>query len=88
MLLGKQTATVYKPVSLEANAGAALAVALLKGDSPKADKKLDDGTPYIAVTPILVGPDKVVTVVQAGDAKASDLCSGDTADACAKYGVK
>ena len=88
VLLGKQTATVYKPVSLEADAGAALAVSLLKGESPSTDKKLDDGTPYIAVTPILVGPDEVIEVVDAGDAKASDLCSGDTVEACAKYGVK
>jgi len=88
VLLGKQTATVYKPVSLEADAGAALAVALLKGETPSADKTLDDGTPYIAVVPILVGPDKVQMVVDAGDASAADLCSGDTADACATYGVK
>ena len=88
VLLGKQTATVYKPVSLEADAGAKLAVSLLKGETPTADKKLDDGTPYIAVTPVLVGPDKVEVVVTAGDAKAADLCSGDTVDACAKYGVK
>ena len=88
VLLGKQTATVYKPVSDEAKAAIDLAVQLLQGQTPKVDKTLDDGTPYIAVTPILVGPEEVESVVQAGDAKASDLCSGDTADACAKYGVK
>jgi D-xylose transport system substrate-binding protein len=88
VLLGKQTATVYKPVSLEADAGAALAVALLKGETPTADQKLDDGTPYIAVTPVLVGPADVHIVVEAGDATAADLCSGDTADACVEFGVK
>ncbi|MBO9579214.1 MAG: substrate-binding domain-containing protein, partial [Microbacteriaceae bacterium] len=88
VLLGYQTATVYKPVSLEADAAAEVAIAILKGETPSADKTLDDGTPYIAVAPILVGPDKVQSVVEAGDAKAADLCSGDTAEACAKYGVK
>jgi D-xylose transport system substrate-binding protein len=89
VLLGKQSATVYKPVSLEAAAAAKLAVALLKGQKPVADQKLDDGTPYIAVTPILVGPDKVETVVTAGDASAADICNTDALKtACTKYGVK
>jgi D-xylose transport system substrate-binding protein len=88
VLLGKQTATVYKPFTLEAKAASDLAISLLKGDKPTVDKKLDDGTPFIAVTPINVGPDKVETVVTAGDAKASDICTAALADACAKYGVK
>ncbi len=88
VLLGKQVATVYKPFTLEAKAASDLAISLLKGDKPTVDKKLDDGTPYVAVTPILVGPDKVETVVTAGDAKAADICTAPVADACAKYGVK
>ena len=88
VLLGKQTGTVYKPVSLEAKAATDTAIALLKGDKPTANKKLDDGTPYIDVPPISVGPDKVETVVTAGDAKAADICTADVAAACAKYGVK
>jgi len=68
VLLGKQTATVYKPFTLEATAASDLAIALLKGEKPTADKTLADGTPYVAVTPVLVGPDKVKDVVAAGDA--------------------
>ena len=59
ILLGWQTATVYKPVKLEATPRSRLAVALLKGETPTADQELDDGTPYIQVTPQLVGPDEV-----------------------------
>jgi len=88
VLLGKQVATVYKPFTLEAAAASDLAIKLLKGEKPSVDKKLADGTPYVAVTPILVGPDKVETVVTAGDAKAADICTAAVADACAKYGVK
>ena len=89
VLLGKQTATVYKPFTLEAEAASDLAIKLLKGeDVGTIDKKLDDGTPYVAVTPVLVGPDKVQTVVDAGDAKAADICTDAVADACAQYGVK
>ncbi|CAN5569196.1 substrate-binding domain-containing protein [soil metagenome] len=89
VLLGKQTATVYKPFSLEAKAASDLAITLLKGEDPGTiAKKLDDGTPYIAVVPVLVGPDKVQTVVDAGDATAADICTDAVAAACAQYGVK
>ena len=87
VLLGKQTATVYKPFKVEAKAASDLAISLLKGDKPKADKTLADGTPFIALSPISTGPYKVKDVVAAGDAKAADLCTGAVAAACAKYGV-
>jgi D-xylose transport system substrate-binding protein len=88
VLLGKQTATVYKPFKLEAAAASDLAIQLLKGEKPVVTKQLADGTPYVAVTPILVGPDKVEVVVTGGDAKASDICTAALAAACAQYGVK
>ncbi|MBU6265367.1 MAG: substrate-binding domain-containing protein [Actinomycetales bacterium] len=88
VLLGKQTCTVYKPPAVEAGAAADLIVQLLQGKKPTVDKKLANGTPYIAVTPIKVGPDKVIDVVKAGDAKAADICTAAVAAACTKYGVK
>lgn len=88
VLLGKQVATVYKPFSIEAEAASDLAIALLKGETPSANKELEDGTPFIAVTPVLVGPDAVQTVVDAGDASAADICTAEVAAACEKYGVK
>jgi D-xylose transport system substrate-binding protein len=87
ILLGKQTATVYKPIKLEADAAVATAVALLKGETPEADQELADGTPYIAVTPVLVGPNEVQSVVDAGDADPAELCAGEVAAACEEYGV-
>jgi D-xylose transport system substrate-binding protein len=88
VLLGKQVATVYKPFTLEAKAASDLAIQLLNGQKPTVDKKLADGTPYLAQTPILVGPDKVETVIAAGDAKVAEVCTAAVAAACAKYGVK
>lgn len=88
VLLGKQTATVYKPFQLEAKAASDLAIKLLNGESPTADKKLDDGTPYIAVTPVLVGPADVQKVIDDGNASAAELCTGDVAPKCEEYGVK
>jgi D-xylose transport system substrate-binding protein len=87
VLLGKQTATVYKPFTIEAAAASELAISLLKGETPTANKTLDDGTPFIALDPILVTADKVKDVVDAGDASAADLCTGDVAAACTKYGI-
>lgn len=93
ILTGWQTATVYKPVKLEADKAVEVATALLKGESVSADQKLDDGTPYIAVAPQLVGPDEVKDVVAAGDASAAEICTGDIdgvslADKCAEFGVE
>ncbi len=87
VLLGKQAGTVYKQVSLEAKAASDLAIQLLKGEKPTANSSLY-GKPFVAVTPVSVGPAQVETVVTNGDAKASDICTGNVAAACAQYGVK
>jgi D-xylose transport system substrate-binding protein len=88
VLLGKQWATVYKPFLVEAKAATDLAIALLKGEKPTANKTLEDGTPFIALDPIAITADKVKDVVAAGDAKAADLCTPEVAEACAKYGIQ
>jgi D-xylose transport system substrate-binding protein len=87
VLLGKQYGTVYKPFGLEVEAALSVIDALLNGGSVSANKTLDDGTPYIAVDPIIVTADKVKDVVANGDASAADLCTAEVADACATYGV-
>jgi D-xylose transport system substrate-binding protein len=88
VLLGKQAATVYKPFQIEAKAASDLAIALLNGEKPAADQTLADGTPYIAATPVLVGPEQVQSVIDDGNASAAELCVGDVAAACEKYGIK
>jgi D-xylose transport system substrate-binding protein len=64
-----------------------LAIALLNGESPTADKTLADGTPYIAVTPNSVGPDGVKDVVASGDAKYDEVCTDAVKAACDEFGV-
>jgi D-xylose transport system substrate-binding protein len=91
VLLGKQTGTVYKPFKLEADAAAALAIAILKGQTPTVNSKLADGTPFQALTPISVSAANVKDVVSSGAAgvpTAADICKGAVAAACTKYGVK
>ncbi len=89
VLLGKQTATVYKPIKLEADAAIDLAVQLLNGETPD-DPGLEDpyGTPYFAVTPQLVGPEEVITVVDAGDADPAELCQGEVEAKCGEFGIQ
>ncbi|WJL96063.1 substrate-binding domain-containing protein [Microbacterium sp. ET2] len=87
ILLGWQTATVYKPVKDEADAAVELAVALLNGEEVTADAELEDGTPYIQVTPVLVGPNEVKDVIAAGDAAYDDVCTPDVMAACEEFGV-
>lgn len=87
VLLGKQWATVYKPVKLEADAAVETAIALLNGETPEADLELEDGTPFITVAPVYTRPENVKDVVDAGDASAAELCTGDVAAKCAEFGI-
>jgi len=88
ILLGFQTGTVYKPYQVEAAAAAELAIALLKGESPSVDKKLDDGTPFIATTPIDVRRGDVQQVIDDGNASYDEICAGDVKAACDEVGLK
>lgn len=87
VLLGKQTATVWKHVPDEASAAVATVIALLQGQKPTANKQLPDGTPYVSVQPVLVGPKQVKDVVLAGDASPTDICTPDVLAACQQYSV-
>ena len=87
ILLGKQYATVYKPYQLEAKQASTVAIDLLNGKKPTAPTT-QDGVPSFLETPVLVTADKVKTVVADGNASVSDICKGDVASACKKYGVQ
>jgi D-xylose transport system substrate-binding protein len=88
ILLGKQAGTVYKPFQLEAKAASDLAIQLLNGDKPSVDKKTDDGTPFIAETPIVVTADNMQQVFDDGNANVADVCKGDVAAICTQKGIK
>jgi D-xylose transport system substrate-binding protein len=96
ILTGFQCGTVYKPYWLEAQAAAALALYLRAGVTPPTtlvtDKTADDvsGTDIASVytKPLWVTTDNMGdTVVADGTISASDLCTGDVADACTAYGI-
>ena len=87
VLLGKQYGTVYKPYQLEAKATVDLGQQLLKGQKPTVDKKAPDGTPFIAETPSIVTTKNMQQVFDDGNAKVTDVCTGNAKAACDKYNI-
>ena len=97
VLTGFQCGTVYKPIYLEAQAAAALAIYLRAGVEPPSslvnsttkDTEINADIKSVYTTPIWVTPDNMNdTVVKDGAVKVSDLCSGNVADACTKAGIQ
>jgi D-xylose transport system substrate-binding protein len=96
ILKGYQCGTVYKPIYLEAQAAAALALYLRAGLTPPdslvnattKDSKTGDDIKSVYTTPIWVTADNMAdTVVKDGAVKVSDLCTGSVASACAAAGI-
>jgi D-xylose transport system substrate-binding protein len=96
ILKGDQSMTIFKDVSLEANAAAKLAIALISGQDPSkmgitfSDQQID---PKNTALKSLLLPPQVITysnvqdVIKAGALKASDVCNGIQSE-CDKAGVK
>jgi D-xylose transport system substrate-binding protein len=97
ILSGAQCGSVYKNTNLEAKAASDLAIALIKGDKAAADALATGSVPdsvtgkdvkSALATPVWITADTAKQVVSDGFAKASDICTGDYAAACTKYGVQ
>ncbi|MFT4265000.1 MAG: sugar ABC transporter substrate-binding protein [Nocardioides sp.] len=94
ILAGEQSMTIYKPIPIEAQTAAEVAVALANGDEPGAttDTGIAQSTyenvkSYI-FTPIAVTKDNVKdTIVADGFYDVSDICTADYADACKAAGL-
>lgn len=88
ILAGKQSMTVYKAIKAEAEAAAALAVALLKGEdtAAMADKTVNNGTNDVAsvlLVPVSVTIDNVAeTVIADGFRTWEEICVGDFEQYC------
>ena len=97
VLLGTQCMTVYKAVKQEAEAAAALAVALIIRDTPAADalatgKTADSeaGTevPSVLLVPQAIYPENVKDVIADGFTTVEKVCTTDELKAkCAEFGV-
>ena len=88
ILAGDQTMTVYKPIKLEADAAAAAAIALLKGEDVTAltSDTLNNGTndvPFIKLVPLAVTLENIAdTVIADGFRTWEEICVGDFAQYC------
>jgi D-xylose transport system substrate-binding protein len=97
ILTGYQCGTVYKPIYLEAQAAAALALFLRAGQTPPAtlanatteDTVLKAAIKSVYTTPIWVTTANMAsTVVKDGAVKVGVLCTGAAASACTAAGIK
>ena len=92
VLSGDQSMTIYKAIKPEAEAAAAMAVSLIKGeDYPDASDSIDNGSkdvPSQLLDPVVVTADNVNdTVIADGFYTAADICTGSYAAACKKAGI-
>lgn len=94
ILAGEQAMTIYKPIPIEAETAAEVAVALATGEEAPATSDTGvDQTDYNGVAsyifdPIIVTQDNVAdTVIADGFYDASDICTGDYADDCEAAGI-
>jgi D-xylose transport system substrate-binding protein len=97
ILKGYQCGTVYKPIYLEAQGAAAVALYLRAGQTPPAslvngttqDPSNNSNVPSTLLTPVWVTTQNLQsTVVADGAVKVSDLCITSLASACTAAGVK
>jgi D-xylose transport system substrate-binding protein len=96
IISGYQCGTVYKPIYLEAQAAAALAIYLRAGQTPPAalaNGKTEDSTSHVSVPSVLLTPEWVnpanmeKTVIADNFVPAKQLCAGSYAADCTKYGI-
>lgn len=94
ILAGEQLMTIYKPIKIEAETAAEVAVLLAGGDEvPDTTDTGVEQTEYEGVAsfifdPIVVQQDNVAdTVIADGFYEASEICTGDYQEACEDAGI-
>jgi D-xylose transport system substrate-binding protein len=92
ILAGDQCMTVYKAVRDEANAGAALAISLAKGQTVNTGQTVTDPTtnktvPSKLLTPVAITKANVKAVIDDGYVTKADLCTAAFAAACTAAGI-
>ncbi len=87
IIAGQQAMTIYKPIPVEANKAAEVAVALVNGDEVGETTDFEGVASFI-FDPIVVTADNVGdTIIADGFYKVEDICTADYADACAAAGL-
>lgn len=88
IVAGEQSMTIYKPIKVEAEKAAEVAVALVNGDDVGETEDFE-GVDSFIFEPIVVTQDNVDdTVVADGFYDVSEICTSAYADACAAAGLE
>ena len=96
ILSGYQCGTVYKPIYLETQAAAALALYVRAGQTPPSslvNSTVEDATAHTSVKSVLLAPKWVTpanmnsTVIADKFVPASQLCAGQYASSCKAAGI-
>jgi D-xylose transport system substrate-binding protein len=92
ILNGDQCMTVYKAIKKETDASAALAIQLLKGETPSnATASVNNGNkdvPSILLEPVAVTKDNMKDYIGEADfPKKEDICAGKVAEKCTAAGL-
>ncbi len=96
ILKGYQCGTVYKPIYLEAQAAAAVAIYLRAGETPPAalvngsteDSEAGGDVPSVLLSPVWVTAENMAaTVVADGAVNKDELCISEVAAACTAAGI-
>jgi D-xylose transport system substrate-binding protein len=85
IISGWQSGTVYKPIQLEANAAANVAIALIKGQKVKTNGKTSNGqrqVPSVLAKPIWVTKANYTRLFTDGFLKKSEVCTGTYKQYC------
>lgn len=87
IVAGQQAMTIYKPIKVEAEGAAELAVQLVNGEEITDTEDFQGVASYI-YDPVVVTADNVAdTVVADGFYSVEDICTAEYADACAEIGL-
>jgi D-xylose transport system substrate-binding protein len=96
ILLGYQCGTVYKPIDIEAQAAAAVALYVRAGKTPPSDlvngttkdTQANQNVPSVLLTPEWVTTQNMEsTVIKDGAVTAAQICTGTVQSACSADGI-
>lgn len=92
ILTGDQCMTIQKSATGQAGALAKAAIAMAKGDKAETTGTTKDDTgnrevPAVLLDPVAIDKSNVKAVIDSGDMKASDLCTGAYAKLCTDAGI-
>ena len=85
---GDQYNTISKPIKIVAGAAAEVAYAFAQGKPPAAKTTLFDTPSQLFVPTVVTKENLKEALIDSGELKASEVCTGEYAKGCAELGIK